>query len=438
MEDSLYDATTHVLCIPKLPAALSVLVSRPPAGRREDPDKQRVQLSSHADAFARSLGKERPRYEKEEEREKLGGLRQCTWTSLDNVVGREEDDQRPGLWPGKKRRRKISRNGDDSDDEDGRPQLRGLAVSLIYEKDTFQFMIYTQSPRCSLSKRRRIATSKHQPSTEAEEESAILLSKASPTALKSFTKYLQDTFAVTTIYPFEPSSSQMQVTLERYLATIHKSLSSASPQSLHDSFSSILGKIEFTVSFSHPVATGLRSVHVAIPATAFLTWYNSVETPEGGNERGQKTFSESLAGWIKAKSGLCLPVLHEKDGMIAQQHNPGDGDTATVGSDNRDDPSNSSETSKAQDSPSSMTMKISRISTEAYTISAASGLKFKSRALHAVEGTSADTGTDADDRDNCVRRANRGLLLAIIEYTRPSHDKQQSHVIDGMTLADVT
>ncbi|KIX97527.1 uncharacterized protein Z520_06979 [Fonsecaea multimorphosa CBS 102226] len=435
MDDLLLDALTPVLSIPRLPAALSALISRPPAARREDHDRRREQLSSHADAFRRSLGRNRPRYEDDEEREKLGGLRQCAWTCLDKgVVDGDEDDQRSELRIGKKGKRKRA-GGDDYDDDDGgRAQLRGLAVSLVYEKDTFRFVIYTSAPRSDRSmKRKRTAATRYQrTAAESREESAILLPKSSPAALKSFTDYLRDAFDVTAIYPLELPSSLMQSTLEQYLETIRASLfeaagggssSSSSAQALlQQNFSTIIGKIELTIAFSQPVSKGLKSMHAAIPATAYLAWYKSPAektSSRGDNRRGQRktAFLGSLAGWIRGMSGLCLPILNEKEPLIPESDNDRDD------SDNNDDDDNSLNTT---DTPSNkdaqlgpMAMKISRISNEAYTISATSGLKFKSRAVHAFDDIiSADPDRGEEGKENCVRRANQELLLALIDYVR--------------------
>ncbi|OQU96263.1 hypothetical protein CLAIMM_02370 [Cladophialophora immunda] len=414
MDDALYDALTPVLSIPTLPAALSALVSRPPSGRREDEDKQRERLSSHADAFRRSLSRDRPRYEDEEEREKLGGLRQCAWTRLDNIDAGEEENQRLELRVGKRRKRKVGGRGDGGGDGE-HPQLKGLAVSLIYEKDTFQFVIYTRSLGSDLPKRKRITATTYQRTTESREESAILLSKSSTAALKAFTAYLRDTFAVAAVYPFEPSSSLMQSTLEKYLGTIRASLPDAgdtSSEAILQNFSNIIGKIELTFSFSHPVAKGLKSLHVAVPATSFLTWYMPTEASRGGHRGRRKTFLGSLAGWIRTKSGLGLPILYEKDGQ--DNHKEGDDDSDSDSDNNDDDPR------RGKAAPASVMMKISKISTEAYTISAASGVKFKSRAVHAAEvaGAGADSDRDGEENDNCVRRANKDLLLAFIDYAR--------------------
>ena len=56
-------------------------------------------------------------------------------------------------------------------------------------------------------------------------------------------------------------------------------------------------------------------------------------------------------------------------------------------------------------------MKISRISNAAYAISCDHRIKFVSRPLHSVD--------DPDQPDeNCVRRANQELLVAIVEEAR--------------------
>ncbi|KAK7887369.1 hypothetical protein LTR67_009789 [Exophiala xenobiotica] len=373
MEDCLYDTSWLIHSLPTLTPSMLTLLA--PPSTQQERSQQTSKLSTHAGAFGESLSRGRPRYESEEEKEKLGSLSQCRWTRLERPAPEDGQTQQQQL-----SRKRLRDNGDDNDSSTS----HGVLISLIYERTTYKFIIYTTPDACS-SKRSRTATSSNHTSSNQKSRTAILLSKSSPSLLKSLTTYLSDTFALPDIHPLQLSSALIQKTLQDYLSTIYSSLSTArgSMQSqFQDLFINIISSVRLTIGFSAPVAPHLKSLDIAVAPYAVLK-----ALPENGRF-GIEHFMSTLAGYICANTGLKIPVLDDRDGAV-QSLNGEEADVAKP------------------DAP----MKISRISNAAYAISCDHRIKFVSRPVHAVD--------DPDQPDeNCVRRANRELLVAIVEEAR--------------------
>jgi len=366
MEDSLYDTSWLIHSLPTLTPSFLALLA-PPSTQQERSERT-GKLSTHAGAFGESISQGRPRYESEEEREKLGSLSQCKWTRLERLAPQEPQTQQ------------LSRKRTRDDGEDDSSTSHGILISLIYERTTYKFIIYT-TPNAVSSKRSRTETSNHAPSNQ-ESWTAILLSKSSPTLLRSLTTYLSDTFALADIHPLQLPSALIQKTLQDYLSTIYSSLSTApgsSQTQVQDLFINIISSVRLTIGFSAPVAPHLKSLDIAVAPYAVLK-----ALPENGRF-GIEHFMSTLAGYIWTNTGLKIPVLDDRDGVVRSLNCEG-----------------------ADIAKSDAPMKISRISNAAYAISCDHRIKFVSRPVHAVD--------DPDQpAENCVRRANRELLVAIVE-----------------------
>ncbi|KIW59375.1 hypothetical protein PV05_03828, partial [Exophiala xenobiotica] len=369
MEDCLYDTSWLIHSLPALTPSFLALLA-PPSTQRER-SQLTGDLSTHAGAFGESISQGRPRYESEEERERLGSLSQCKWNRLEGLAPEEGQTQ-----PLNRKRMR-----DDGDDDSS--TSHGILISLIYERTTYKFIIYT-TPNTISSKRSRTETS-NRASSNQESRTAILLSKSSPSLLRSLTTYLSDTFALPKIHPLQMPSALIQKTLQNYLSTIYSSLSTApgSTQSqVQDLFINIISSVRLTIGFSAPVAPHLKSLDIAVAPYAVLK-----ALPENGRF-GIEHFMSTLAGYIWANTGLKIPVLDDRDNVVQSLK----GQEADIAK---------------SDAP----MKISRISNAAYAISCDHRIKFVSRPLHSVD--------DPDQPDeNCVRRANQELLVAIVEEAR--------------------
>ncbi|KIX04145.1 uncharacterized protein Z518_07699 [Rhinocladiella mackenziei CBS 650.93] len=377
MEDSLYDTSWLIHSIPALASSFSSLMTSPVRSQQQE-KKHQERLTTHAESFREFLSRDRPRYEHEEEKEKLGGLNKCTWARLQRNV---TENQPLENQIGRKRKRDAR--------DDMHPLSEGLLVSLVYEKTTYKFIIYTTTTRPGTSKRNRPANSPLPPRTSAGQV-AILLSKSSPFTLKAFINYLSDIFALTDIHPLQLSSAFIQSTLHTYLRAIHTSSSTvpnASERTVHDDFKDIIGTIRITITFSTPVAPSLKSLDVAVaPHVVQKSYMHILQETPGSNQR---FFMGILSGWIMSKTGLRLPILHQNDTVVYDRE---DGDLHPP--------------------TSNPPMKVSRISTAAYAISVDGRLKFVLRAADAV------VGPDSEEETNFVRRANEDLLIAILEEAR--------------------
>lgn len=440
MEDSLYDTSWLVHRIPRMTPSFAALLD-PPAPTHHEHTKQSERLSIHAGAFRESLGKDRPRYEADEEKEKVGGLRQCRWRRLeegivsagdDNDQHRRSDEQH---MVGKKRKR-GRQDGADS-------LVQGLLISLVYEKTTYKFVVYTHSGSGGASKRgRRATTLSTKPSSSASSssgqanEAAVLLSKSSPSAHKSLTQYLSSTFGITDTQPLQFPSAFIQSTLETYLSSVHTGLSNATPadattrRGIDAEFKDVIGTVKVTVAFSAPVAPSLKALDVAVGSQMVLKSQSQSRRPStlGNRDHDNRqhrqhssSFMDLVARPIMERTGLnLLPRPHSHPPLDATTRaSP----TATSIRNENTDPD------PGPARPASP-MKITRISHGAYAIAVDHRLKFASRAVNAVSEVDGDVH-DADDsgvgsrvrtrmrnKMNPVRAANEALLLAVVDEAR--------------------
>jgi hypothetical protein len=313
-------------------------------------------------------------------------------------------------------------------------QERGLIISLLYDKTTYKFVVYTTTnrPASNANKRGRqdppprvlrAATS----STNIETEAAILLSKSSPSALKCLLNYLSDTFAVTAdAGPLRFPSTLVQSTLEIYLSTIctvsleHLTGDPRENLVLKHTLLGTVNTVKVCLAFSAPVAPNLKSLEVTVSPQMVIESFRRAEPgkkgPEDALRRGRAPLSEQigeddhqktpfmgmLALWVWGQTGLHLPVGDERKTDVSKP---------------------ASEDNLALTEPP---MRLSRISNAAYAMSCDGRLKFVSRALGAAEALAFDcAGVDDIDYDgdgsftrDWLAKANTTLLAAVVQEAR--------------------
>jgi hypothetical protein len=364
MDETLYDTSWTVYAIPTLTTSISRLI-QPHSTSSEAQQEHQIRLSAHADRFRLSLGKDRPRYEREEEQEQLGGLTRCTWNNLTT-----RDSSRKG----------TKRKRDTDDAEAG--TLHGLKISLFYEKKTYNFILYA-SPSS-------VASGQKIPNSST---STVLLAKSSSSVLKRFFSYLDDTFSISQSYPLKIPSSVLQQTLENHVTTITSIFDIGLPEiQRDDAMTSALGTIKVTLSFSAPVAPGLKTLDIAIPANTVLTMCKTAcEDRDVRRESHGKYCLEYLANEIHQKTGLKLPLSGVDDGQVLP----------------------------AIESVKELPIRISRISTASYALSSDSRVKLAAKSVNQVN-SGCDNDRDNDDKNpaNIIRRANQNLLNVVLEEAR--------------------
>ena len=410
MDNVFYDSSWLVHSIPKLTPSLSRLFHAVSITARAQ-GEHNWRLSSQADRFSRSLSKDRPRYEREEEKEQLGDFRQCTWTTLHRTVNEEDDHSHSSARAGAKRKKNIR------EDDDQAQQSEGIVITLVYEKKTYKFVLYTALSKSSTSKRNRTAfTTSQDTSTKESNQATLLLSKSSPAALKALTEYLCDTFSLDHgIHPLKLPASLLQTSTEQYLSSVYASLhtdlgetqTAQSRDFANQLFKSIVGTIKLTVSFSAPVvAPKLKSLEIGIPPETALMmcrqFRRKSETKDHGvdseSAEAKASFMGLLAGRVLEKTGLSIPVRavdKTTEATIREFRDQAD----CVEINGHDQASNPP------------AMRITRVTTASYALSMDSRLKFVSRAVDLVEDREGGEG-------DCVRRANRDLLHAVLNEAR--------------------
>ncbi|EXJ82563.1 hypothetical protein A1O3_06376 [Capronia epimyces CBS 606.96] len=419
MDDLLYDTSWLLHTVPHLTPALCAL---------SDPsisavDELQHQFSHHADALRVSLGKDRPRYEEVEEKEKLGGLKQCTWRRLRSTLTEETSVVAT------KRKRDNGQSRSDSGSNSTPTDGHGLVISLVYEKATYKFIIYTSntsSAANSKGSKRSHTGSSTRPRLRAMSDStatcepAILLSKSSPAAFKAVTAYLVDSFALPEIGALKLPSAVIQTTLERYLTSVSTSLGAMDIETSarRSVFHSIVGTLRITISFMPPVAPSLKTIDISIPPYTVEQQYQSaLDEGEEGQADRQVDFMSTVAAWILTKTGLNInpSQLTSQNNDDSDKENTPAADPAVPSTHAREEDRVSETPGKSSAKTQSSPMRISRISTGAYAISIEGRLKFASKPVEIVDGISEEG--EGDDK-NLVRRANEGLLRSALEETR--------------------
>ncbi|KAL2413713.1 hypothetical protein ABEF95_003480 [Exophiala dermatitidis] len=469
MDNALYDTSWVLYSITHLPASLHAIILDPKlsaGGARAQTEA--IGLSEHAAALHASLAREqedRPHYEEVEEHERLGVLKECTWRLL--LSSRAELEHSSVDAHG--RNSKLEHHGDTStganSQSTGNHHGHALMISLVYDRTTYKFVIYTaeKTPQSSTSSSRRDL----RPAPDSNSDpTAILLCKASPSALKAVTTYLADTFslALTDLTPLKLSPALIRSTLEQYLATVSIALGRAAFASalvaeaeqesaaeehehereqerehLHSIFQSIVGTLRITISFAPPVAPSLKTLDITVPPRTVGEQYRHVldgPNQTAANDSRHPQFMDTLATWIRDKTGLNIDpfpstiVNDDNDDNNDDEGNAAVGNGTSVATANKTEKNptrrqTESESSVQEPPPHQPPMRVSRVSTAAYAISVEGRLKFASKPVDLVDGVlgliehgnAADGGSEARV-ENFVREANQQVLNAVLAEAR--------------------
>ncbi|EHY61108.1 uncharacterized protein HMPREF1120_09046 [Exophiala dermatitidis NIH/UT8656] len=474
MDNALYDTSWVLYSITHLPASLHAIILDPKlsaGGARAQTEA--LGLSEHAAALRASLAREqeqRPRYEEVEEHERLGVLKECTWRLL--LSSRAELEHSSVDAHGRKRKRdhRDSTAGA-SCQSTGNHHGHALMISLVYDRTTYKLVIYTteKTPQSSTSSSRRDLRPEPDSNSDA---TAILLCKASPSALKAVTTYLADTFslALADITPLRLSPALIRSTLEQYLATVSVALGRAAFASalvaeaeqesvaeehehereqerehLHSIFQSIVGTLRITISFAPPVAPSLKTLDITVPPRTVGEQYRHVldGSDQTTNDSRRPQFMDTLATWIRDKTGLNIDPFpstivngDDNDGNDDDEGNAAVGNDTSVATANKTkknpmrphtetETETESEASVQEPPPHQPPMRVSRVSTAAYAISVEGRLKFASKPVELVNGFLGllEHGSNAEGvsearHENFVREANQQLLNAVLAEAR--------------------
>ncbi|KAL2433628.1 hypothetical protein ABEF95_007970 [Exophiala dermatitidis] len=459
MDNALYDTSWVLYSIAHLPASLHAIILDP----KRDAGGPRAQLeelglSEHADTLRASLAREqeqRPRYEEVEEHERLGVLKDCTFRRL-LLSSRAELENDSDAYGRKRKRDHFDTTGADSQ-SNGNHHGHALMISLVYDRTTYKFVIYTAEKRqSSTSSRRRDL----RPNSDSD-PTVILLCKASPSALKTVTTYLADTFSLvlTDITPLKLSPALIRATLEQYLGTVSIALGRAAVAASaraeggepegeehdrdHDhehrqsTFQSIVGTLRITISFAPPVAPSLKTLDITVPPRTVGEQYRHVldgsnQTTDDNDSR-RPQFMDTLATWIRDKTGLNIDpfpstiVNDDNDDHDDDEGNAAVGNDTATANKTKKNPTRrqtESETSVQEPPPPPPPMHVSRVSTAAYAMSVEGRLKFASKPVELVDGFlgliehgNAEGDSEASN-ENFVREANQRLLNAVLAEAR--------------------
>lgn len=404
MDDSLYDTSWILYSIPSLTTSLRALLSSP-SSTSQSPRSRSSVLDKHAEAFHNSLvDRDRPRYEDEEEREKLGGLRAVSWTRLESA---SRDEASPA--------RKQKRKRDDTTlDNCDKALERGLLVSLVYDKATYKFAIISAQQHGTPNKRTKTSVSTSSRTVNKENNAAIVLAKASPTVFKAFQAYLTETFAIQDMHALKLPPAILTSTLAKYISSIYTVLSqTTSERQLPLDMKAILGMIKLSISFSAPIAPSLKMLDVEVPSESVLVAFRNMETEKDGQDsRGRdrqyedgtvKSILGVLSKWVYERTGLKLPLSQgEKSHPTATEANNLAPDGATADPLRPEPP-----------------MRISRILSAAYAISSEGRLKFSLKSAQTCDndpaGGDGENPQHSDSTANIVRKANEALLATAVQ-----------------------
>ncbi|KPI40758.1 uncharacterized protein AB675_10561 [Cyphellophora attinorum] len=343
MDDALYDTSLTLYAVTESTTPLGSLLNCDLNSLNTNALKLRDHLSSG-----------RARYEDEEEQEKIGGLRDCTWSHL------RQDDR----------------------------STHGILVTLLYDKITYRFIFYVKPTSSSSTTR---AGSRRQKAPSAAPPSAsslpLLFIKASTSLTARFLAFLTIHFQAPTIMPLKLPASHLPVTLSSYIASLVSAHATvANDYALQAFLQDTIGATKLTISItSAEIAKHLRTIDVDVPHE---TLFQLIE--QGRNDAAHENFLEALRHHVHQRTGLLLPLT------AAQQHQ-----SAVTASGNEPD-------STAPEPP----LKLTRISNSAFALGSEGRLKFSTKAVAAVD---AVAGLPSGPQENIVRRANLQLLEGLLD-----------------------
>jgi len=243
MEDELYDTSWTLYFIANTTALYRNFAS-----------SDQGSLNGRARQFRDYISSNRPRYEDEEEQEKIGTLRDCTWSRLGKG--------------------------------NTRTARKGIVVSLDYDKTTYKFVFYddVHANFASLP---------------------LLLAKASASLTKKFASFLSETFDVS-VNPLRLPPSLLQTTLQSYLQNIRSAFELDDSADTLQFLRPALGSLRLTISFSSLVAPHLRTLEVDVPPETTLQLSRS-------STASNISFLQELARHLYNRTGLKIPVLSSSE-----------------------------------------------------------------------------------------------------------------------------
>ncbi|KAK5063090.1 hypothetical protein LTR84_005166 [Exophiala bonariae] len=429
MDDSLYDTSWILYTIPSLSTPLNSLLAPPPSSSQSTTFSA---LDQHAKILHNSLiDRQRPRYEDEEEKEKLGGLRACTWTRLSGGT-RREARTRPIV--------KQKRKREEMTDDDKINLEQGLLVSLVYDKTTYKFAIFAAAQPETSTKRPRFSAFRPPAPRTTEtkpDNQGIVLAKASPSAFKAFQSYLSDMFAIKEINALKLPPQFLQSTIAKYISTIHTGLSrTTSERQLPLDIKAVLGMMKISISFSAPIAPSLKMLDVEVPSETILAAISRID-PDKRAENHDRHEPEQQENATETVLDVLKQSIYERTGLklpLSQDEKPKDPDPADQTEDNVE-PTPADATAIPTTAPATTDdnkpepepeppMRISRILSAAFAISSEGRLKL---ALKAAETCDSEGEGNHDNEDstlqpnsgaNVVRVANEALLKAVLLEAR--------------------
>jgi Kinetochore complex Sim4 subunit Fta1 len=211
----------------------------------------------------------RPKYEDEEEKEKIGGLRDCTWLAIRNPQRRSGDAD-------------------------------GVAVILTYDKAIYKFMLFSNASTAR---------------TGTTVEIPLLLAKASATNARLFVSFLAENFHVT-INPLKLPPDFVSSTISSYVSQLHSAFKSVSDTTsmvslLKDTMANLKLSVTANIGSANgaDIAQHLRTIDIDVPAETLYQLFDSAPSQPQTNGSTQPIFLSSLQHHIHQRTGLILPLL---------------------------------------------------------------------------------------------------------------------------------
>lgn len=444
MDNLLYDTSWNLYSISSPSAGLRTLLDpSTPTNSASDTEI----LDKHNNAFRQSLSRKRPRYEEQEEKEKIGGLRMCTWSRLRPVSSSSisqsdpESRKQPSVRTGQKRKHPAGPDREDIHDDSTPGSITGVVISILYDKTTYRFVLLTASSTTQLptkKKARTKQTTRSSPRTRTQEDQSsdtgkdtiLLLAKCNPATFKAMATYLDTTFAVseTNICPLKIPAHFLQRTLETYMSSTYEELTTTAVRthsrgrapSSSANFKSIFGTLRMTITFGPPVAPKLKSLDVELPSETVLTALNeprpSLDSDDDDDNNNNNKVTAVVAEWIENRTGLKLPLTSS---AMTMAHHPvssrDDNNHGDAGKENRR-PGSATTTTTGSLAAQPPPMRLSRIMSGAYALSSEGRLKMSAKAMELCEQDQDDDDEDGviDGQSNMVRKANQTLLQAML------------------------
>ncbi|RVX75895.1 hypothetical protein B0A52_00252 [Exophiala mesophila] len=464
MDNLLYDTSWNLYTISSPTTELLALLNPSTPLTNTAVSDNTETLEKHTYAFRQSLARKRPRYEEQEEKDKIDSeemRKKPRQKQQPNSSAKTGQKRKYGGGGGGLLRGDVYHDADDDDDNDStREFLTGTVINMIYDKTTYRFVLLTTtttttSPLDSRSTTKKARTTRLSPrnrigshnqdlqsvtNTNTNTKTILLLAKCNPSTYKSLTTYLDTTFSIpdTCITPLKPSAQFLQYTLETYISSTYKELTrhgydnddegDSGDKSLRTplrsaNFKSIFGSLHMTISFAPPVAPKLKSLDVELPSETLLIALNEKHNQnrrddsdgDGDGDDDNKIdrqVTTVVAQWIENRTGLKLPLTQQKAMTIEENKSHDD-----VGKENRTPDFHEEDTAEKQPSkevvaadetntttnsplPTVPPMRLSRIMSAAYAISSEGRLKFSAKAMEMCEHDQDNSGHDPDESDD--------------------------------------